>query len=71
VGDLKQSAEIHGETPLLETQSVTLGDVVSEREVQNLPLNGRNFVQLLTLTPGATVSFPELVDFAKRKSAFA
>ena len=35
-------------------QNVTLGDVVTEKQVKELPLNGRNFVQLLTLTAGAT-----------------
>ena len=39
---------------LVQRSSVELGTVISEREVQDLPLNGRNFTQLLTLTPGVT-----------------
>lgn len=53
IGALAQSVEVSGENPLLETTSAQLGTVVSQDKISNLPLNARNFTQLLTLTPGA------------------
>ena len=40
----------------IETANPTLGQVITSEEVADLPLNGRNFVQLATLTPGTTAS---------------
>jgi Carboxypeptidase regulatory-like domain len=40
----------------VETANPTLGQVITSEEVADLPLNGRNFVQLATLTPGTTSS---------------
>ncbi len=52
VGNVKQTVEVHGHA---ETVAVTTEDVsglVSERQVKDLPLNGRSYDQLLTLNPG-------------------
>ena len=49
-----ETVTIEGTAPLLETQSSVLGSVIQERQVQDLPLNGRNFVQLATLSPGVS-----------------
>ena len=38
----------------VQTSNPTLGQVISSQQVAELPLNGRNFVQLATLAPGAT-----------------
>lgn len=54
LGTVTETVEVTGSAPLLQTQTTVLGDVVTEKEVKELPLNGRNFVQLLTLTPGVT-----------------
>ena len=54
VGLVSETVTIEGGPPLLETQSSVLGTVIQERQVQELPLNGRNFVQLATLTPGVS-----------------
>jgi hypothetical protein len=54
VGDVSQTVEVSAAGELVERSSVELGSVISERAVQELPLNGRNFTQLLTLTPGVT-----------------
>ena len=54
VGNLKQtvSVDVKGETPLLETDSNALGAVIDNRRVEQLPLNGRNFLQLAVLSGG-------------------
>lgn len=52
VGSLEEAVTVVATVPLVETRSATLGLVVQEREVQELPLNGRNFTQLGTLMPG-------------------
>jgi len=46
VGEITQSVLVKSTAQLLETQSAALGNVRGETEIQNLPLNGRNFVQL-------------------------
>lgn len=43
---------VTAEAPLVQTESSERGSVVSGREVTELPLSGRNFTQLATLTPG-------------------
>src|SRR5256885_12483708 len=42
------------EAAMLEASTSELGTVIPNRAVNDLPLNGRNFTQLLTLTPGVT-----------------
>jgi Carboxypeptidase regulatory-like domain/TonB dependent receptor len=62
VGQATQVVEVTSATPLLETETSELGQVVDSRRVANLPLNGRNFAQLALLTPGVTPSEPGARD---------
>jgi Carboxypeptidase regulatory-like domain len=48
------SVEVVASEVAVETSSPALGQVITSQEVAQLPLNGRDFVQLATLTPGAT-----------------
>lgn len=48
-----ETVTITGAAPLVETTKTDVGGVVENREVTNLPLNGRNFSSLATLIPGA------------------
>lgn len=52
VGDLTETVEISAEAPLLATATSDLGEVVNSRTAESLPLNGRNVLQLVGLTPG-------------------
>lgn len=52
VGDISQTVEVTGQTPLLQTENSSLGTVVDARNVQEMPLNGRNVLNLVTLVPG-------------------
>ena len=45
---------VSGEAVAVESANPSLGQVITSQEVSQLPLNGRNFVQLATLTAGAT-----------------
>jgi hypothetical protein len=53
VGDVSETVVVFEGVPLVQTESATVGTVVEERQVTELPLNGRNFLQLNLLVPGA------------------
>ncbi len=52
VGSTQQAVTVTGEVPLVETSTAGLGTVIGQKETVDLPLNGRQFVQLLQLAPG-------------------
>src|ERR1700751_4452763 len=54
VGSTQQSVEVEASAVNLETGDATLGSVIESKQVMDLPLNGRNFTQLLALTPGVS-----------------
>jgi hypothetical protein len=49
-----ESVNVSASAPVLDTSSARIGVNVSPEEVANLPVNGRNFANLMTLAPGAT-----------------
>jgi hypothetical protein len=54
VGSTQQSITVEAAAVAIESSTAELGTVINEQAVKDLPLNGRNFTQLLTLTPGAS-----------------
>src|SRR5437870_3783078 len=52
VGGVTEEVTAKAETPLLEVATSELGNVRSEKQVVDLPLNTRNFTQLVALAPG-------------------
>jgi hypothetical protein len=54
VGQMTETLEIQAETSLLQTSSSDLSMTVEGKTIENLPLNGRNFVTLTRTIPGVT-----------------
>lgn len=53
VGSLEQKVNISADTPVIETATTSVGQVINQRTVQEIPLNGRHFVDLGLLIPGS------------------
>jgi hypothetical protein len=53
VGSTTESVQVTSAAPLLQTEASSLGTIETERRISELPLNGRNFIQLAYLGPGA------------------
>ena len=51
VGQVSETVEVSAETPLLQSDTSSLGTVVTQRAANELPLNGRNIYNLTTITP--------------------
>lgn len=54
VGDVTSTVEVTAAAPLVKSDSAELGQVITERPIKELPLNGRNFAQLVYLAPNVT-----------------
>ena len=57
VGSLSETVEVRAQTPLLDSESSTLGQVIGNKQVTELPLLGRNTYALAMLVPGVRPSF--------------
>jgi hypothetical protein len=53
IATLQETITVSGESPLVETQKSELAGRVTASQVENLPLNGRNWLDLVALVPGA------------------
>jgi hypothetical protein len=52
VGQQNQTVTVEGEASQVETTNATVGTLIGQQQMRELPLNGRNFEQLIVLTPG-------------------
>src|SRR6266852_806350 len=53
LGEVKDSVTVIAEAPVLTSENATIGQVIANKKILDLPLNGRDFTQLATLVPGA------------------
>ncbi len=58
VGDVNQSVEVSAGVVALQTENATVGTVIDSGKIVDLPLNGRNFIQLAQLIPGVNPGTP-------------
>jgi len=61
VGEVRQQVTVNEEAPSVSTTTADISGVVGERQVKDLPLNGRSYDELLTLNPG-------VVNFTSQKT---
>jgi hypothetical protein len=66
IGAASETIEIMTTTPALQTDASSIGSNVTERAVQDLPLNGRNFISLVQIIPGATEGAPNSISSGTR-----
>jgi len=57
-GQVSETVEVKSDIPLVESASSNISEVIVGRQVTELPLNGSNFTQLATLTPGVSRGAP-------------
>ncbi len=57
VGQVNETVEVSASAALLTTENATVGTVIENRRIVDLPLNGRNFLQLVALSPNVTTAF--------------
>jgi hypothetical protein len=53
IGDLAEEVAVVGQAPVVETTTTSVGQVIDQKTVQEMPLNGRHFVDLGLLVPGS------------------
>ena len=68
VGEMSEEVSVVGEAPLVRSTTAELGQVIEMKQIQALPLNGRFFQHLISLTPGA-MPFYGRGDSAENASA--
>jgi hypothetical protein len=58
VGSVNESLNVTAQAAVVESETASVGQVITPRQVQNLPLNGRSFFNLVQLSPAVTPSEP-------------
>src|SRR5881397_2296645 len=58
VGNVLDTVEVVGQVVTLQTERAAVEEVVSSKQVENISMNGRNFLQLAALVPGAASTQP-------------
>src|SRR6516225_5870472 len=57
VGQVSETLDVTGQAALLNTEDATVGTVIENERIVELPLNGRNFLQLIALSPNVNADF--------------
>ncbi len=66
VGTLAETITVTAGAPLVQSDSATVGALLPERAVQDLPLNGRNVIGLVRMVPGANEGLPNSLSSGNR-----
>jgi hypothetical protein len=67
VGQLTESMVVSAVAPLIVTENATVGTVIENRRIVELPLNGRNFLSLVALSPNVSADFADAGQAGSRQ----
>jgi hypothetical protein len=67
VGNVGETVTITGGVPLLSQESTTVGTVIENKRIVDLPLNGRNFLQLVATAPNVSFGFQDAGQAGSRQ----
>src|SRR3954447_21501307 len=67
VGQVSESISVEASAVQLESETATVGTVIDNKRIVELPLNGRNYLQLVALTPNATTLSPSAGQAGSRQ----
>src|SRR5487761_48569 len=56
VGAVSQRVEVNAEPPLIETTTSSTGATITPQQIEQMPINGRNYLDLMQLVPGVTIN---------------
>jgi hypothetical protein len=56
LGEIAENVLVVGESSLVDTRNASTGGLIEEEQIKGLPLNGRSFIELATLTPGVQLT---------------
>jgi hypothetical protein len=67
IGAVNQTVMVTGEAPMVDTRTGTVGTLIDDKRIQDLPLNGRNVLSLASLVPGVSrTSLSNTVSFGQQ-----
>ena len=69
LGDVTQTIVVSGDAAALQTESASVGSVIDGGAIVDLPLNGRNFVQLAQLVPGVNPGTPGSISVRRGRGS--
>ena len=67
VGQVSETIEVTASAALLQSENSTVGTVIENRRIVELPLNGRNYLQLVSLSPNVTTASPSAGQAGSRQ----
>lgn len=56
LGEIAENVLVVGESSLVDTRNASTGGLIAEEQIKGLPLNGRSYIELATLTPGVQLT---------------
>src|SRR5881296_3636063 len=67
VGEVSQTVDVSGTAALIATENATVGTVIENKRIVEMPLNGRNFLQLVSLSPNVSYGFSDSTQAISRQ----